>query len=89
MVPLLDEPNRPWKKAAFTQISQKGAAGRAARTERYRYIRWTGDEPDEELYDHEADPHEFTNLARQPQQNQAALTMMRTVLDGGWKVARA
>ena len=89
LVPLLDRPDRPWKQAAFTQVYQKGAEGRAARADRYRYIRWTGDDPDEELYDHQTDPHEFTNLAREPQKNAAALAMMRKVLDGGWKAARA
>lgn len=87
--PLLDTPSRPWKKAAFTQMYQKGHEGRAVRTDRYRYVRWTGDLPDEELYDHTRDPHEFTNLARRPQANAAALRLMRGVLDAGWKQARA
>jgi iduronate 2-sulfatase len=88
-VPLLDTPNRPWKKAAFTQMSQGAHVGRSLRTERYRYTRWTGDLPDEELYDHQTDPHEFTNLARDPQKNAAALTQMRATLDAGWQKAKA
>lgn len=64
---VLGNPKRPFKKAAYTQLEYESIEGRAVRTERYRYIRWkdrkTG-ETDEELYDHSADPGEFTNLAR-------------------------
>ena len=36
--------------------------GRSVRTDRCRYIEW-GDSNTAELYDHEVDIHEFTNLA--------------------------
>jgi iduronate 2-sulfatase len=35
------------------------------RDARYRYIRYKGGE--EELYDHEVDPYEWTNLANDPE----------------------
>jgi choline-sulfatase len=35
------------------------------RTERHRYIRYS--EGSEELYDHQTDPHEWTNLASVPE----------------------
>ena len=35
----------------------------AIRTERWRYIQY--DDGSEELYDHDKDPHEWNNLARQ------------------------
>jgi uncharacterized sulfatase len=89
MVPLLDNPSRKWKSAAFTQMKQGNIEGRAVRTDRYRYIRWTGEHPDEELYDHQADPHEFTNLARDGKRNAATLAAMRKTLDAGWRAARA
>jgi uncharacterized sulfatase len=89
-VPLLDNPARTWKSAAFTQVSApNGIVGRAVRTDRYRYIRWTGPHPDEELYDQTADPREFTNLARFPDKHKAALDQMRGILDRGWRAAMA
>jgi arylsulfatase A-like enzyme len=62
--------------------------GRAVRTERWRYIRWTGPEPGEELYDQRNDPREFTNLAANPA-HAATLASMRGVLNAGWRAARA
>ncbi len=58
---LLDEPNRPWKKAAFTVVTRPGGLGRAVRTETHTFILW----PDgsEQLYDHARDPREYENLA--------------------------
>jgi arylsulfatase A-like enzyme len=57
--PLLQDPARAGKRqAAFTITHQKGES---IRTDRWRYNHW-GDEG-EELYDHERDPQEFTNLA--------------------------
>jgi hypothetical protein len=35
--------------------------GRCVRTDRHRYAEW-GDSNTAELYDHEVDIHEFTNL---------------------------
>jgi uncharacterized sulfatase len=58
------------------------------KTDRYRYIRWEGPYPDEELYDHQNDPREFTNLARRPQ-NAGELKRLRGVLDAGWRAAQA
>ncbi|MFN0101864.1 MAG: sulfatase [Bryobacteraceae bacterium] len=87
--PLLDNPGRAWKLAAFSVVTApNGIMGRAAVTERYRYIRWTGPHPDEELYDRVADPREFTNLARDVK-HEARLKQMRGVMDAGWRAARA
>jgi iduronate 2-sulfatase len=71
-MPLLTKPDGPGKKAAHTVASRgksfKATAeldpavmGRSVRTERWRFTQW----PDgtKELYDHEADPHEWANLA--------------------------
>jgi arylsulfatase A-like enzyme len=59
--PLLENPDAEWDKPALTTY---GEGYGSVRGERYRYIRY----PDgaEELYDHEADPHEFNNLAPDP-----------------------
>jgi iduronate 2-sulfatase len=89
LVPLLDDPSRPWKSAAFSVVTApNGIMGRCAVTDRYRYIRWTGPHPAEELYDRQTDPREYTNMARLPQHAQL-LEKMRGVLDAGWTAARA
>jgi uncharacterized sulfatase len=89
LVPLLDNPARAWKSAAFTQMyGPKDVVGRSVVNHRYRYMRWTGPYPDEELYDHQTDAREFTNLARNPSHAQT-LNRMRALLDAGWKAARA
>jgi len=89
LVPLLNNPARAWKKAAFTQMFDgKDITGRAVVTDRYRYIRWTGPHPDEELFDHASDPHEYTNLIRKAG-NEKLRARMAGILDAGWKAARA
>ena len=88
-MPLLDHPDRKWKKAAFTVVARGGRQerilGRSARTERYRYTEW-GSPDVNELYDHSNDPKEFTNLARDPKHS-GAVAEMRKVLHDGWKAA--
>lgn len=64
--PLLEDPNRSWKSAAYTQVRRTGFMGRSVRTERWRYTEWDGGRHGYELYDHDADPGEYTNLARDP-----------------------
>ena len=87
LVPLLSDPERPWKRAVFSQVRRAGGVmGRMARTERRQYHRWEGT-GEEELYDMEDDPHQLRNLAGDPE---AASVMeeMRKVMDAGWQVAR-
>jgi arylsulfatase A-like enzyme len=59
--PLLRDPNADWEHVA---ISTLGQGNHAIRNERWRYIRYA--DGSEELYDHEADPHEWHNLAATP-----------------------
>ena len=59
---MLDEPQADWGRPALTTF---GEGYVSVRDERFRYIRY----PDgtEELYDHESDPHEWTNIAADPE----------------------
>ena len=83
LVPVLDDPTASVKDAAFSQVQWEDRIfGRTVRTDRYRYIRWEGDGGGEELYDHEKDPREFTNLAQVPEHS-AVLEQLRTRLDQG------
>lgn len=98
VVPLLDNPERAWKKAAFviTARSPTGKAkrgrdpqtdllARSVRTERYVFNDW-GDGKSFELYDRQSDPNEYRNLA-----NDAAaagvVAEMKALLKGGWRAA--
>jgi len=58
LVPLLEDPARAWNRPAVVEYHRGNAA---VRSERYRYIRYH--DGGEELYDHQADPHEWHNLA--------------------------
>jgi arylsulfatase A-like enzyme len=55
---LLKNPEAPWDRPA---ISTYGPNNHAVRTDQWRYIRYANG--DEELYDEQADPKEWTNLA--------------------------
>ncbi len=58
LMPIIENPNLKWDKPSFTSY---GIEYSSVRNERYRYLRY----PDgsEELYDHETDPNEWTNIA--------------------------
>ncbi len=85
VAPLLIDPERPWKKAAFSSINRAG--GVSLRTPRYRYTEWTiGKEKAAELYDHENDPGEITNLAGDPAWAQT-VQELRVLLTAGWQGA--
>ncbi len=58
LVPLLRDPKAAWTRPALMTYMR---GNHAVRTDRWRYIRYA--DGTEELYDHEADPHEWHNLA--------------------------
>ncbi len=66
LVPLLNQPTRPWNHAAYSQVMRPkdNVVGRSVRTERWRYTEWNGGANGAELYDHQQDPGEFKNLAK-------------------------
>jgi uncharacterized sulfatase len=63
--PLLEDPARPGKRAAFTQVER--GSGRTVRTDRWRYTEWEAGKKGAELYDHTNDPQEYHNLAGRPE----------------------
>ncbi len=97
MVPLLDDPQRGWKKAAFTQFPRPpyykksfDAMGYSVRTEQFHYIEWIDVKKKQpiasELYDHRSDPYELTNLALKKEQ-QTTVRQLSKLLEDGWKTA--
>jgi uncharacterized sulfatase len=64
--PLLEDPQHSWDRPAFTQVQRRDFRGRSVRTERWRYTEWDHGRQGRELYDHQNDPREFTNLASDP-----------------------
>lgn len=87
-VPLLDNPNRPWKKAAFSQYPRgRDVMGYSVRTKRYRFTEWRGAEGTPiELYDYEKDPLETQNQAALPGFD-SVIAEHRAILKAGWKGA--
>lgn len=91
-VPLLKKPDRPWKKAAFSEYlrrGKEGIKGRSIRTDRWRYTEWKdpkGNDMGTELYDYQTDPHERLNLTPQPQHAEQ-IKDLSSQLKAGWKVA--
>jgi len=88
--PLVQDPKRPWKKAAFSQYPRPGLMGYAMRTDRYRYVEWVDGSKrtaqGRELYDHQNDPGENMNLAGRPEQAETVKTLGEA-LKAGWKAA--
>jgi len=91
--PLLDEPQRPWKSAAFSQYPRPvpghgRAMGYSMRTDRYRFTEWKA--PGfvaHELYDYRTDPQGNDNLAARPE-SAALVRDLAAQLRAGWQAAR-
>jgi len=62
-----------------------GVMGCRVHTERYAYTEW-GNSKTAELYDHETDPSEYTNLVADPRHAQTLAELQR-LLKEGWKGA--
>ena len=95
VTPLLDQPARAWKSAAFSQYPRNGNGtrlmGYSMRTDRYRFTVWV-ERADHsrvhatELYDHQTDPQENTNIAGVPA-NAALVAGLMEQWKKGWRGA--
>jgi len=100
MMPLLGRPDRPWKKAAFSQYPRDRKShrhrkhgyfmGYAVRTDRYRYVEWrqwkTTKVVARELYDHRSDAKEMINVAAR-REHAATVARLSKLLSAGWQAA--
>jgi iduronate 2-sulfatase len=91
-LPLLDAPDLPWKKAAFSQVLYGKVEGRSMRTDRYRFTRWHEQGRSEspmavELYDFAQHTTEIENLAHLPE-SAGLVREMESMLRAGWKAAK-
>ena len=88
---LLDDPQQPWKPAAFSQYPRGDVMGYSMKTDRYRLTRWrdrkSGEVRAMELYDHEVDPQENENIAQRAQ-NKQLVDQLLEQLNRGWKQAK-
>jgi len=70
--PLLENPKAEWEPPALTT---HGRNNHSLRSERWRYIRYS--DGTEELYDHQADEMEWTNLAGDPKYDEVKQRLAR------------
>jgi iduronate 2-sulfatase len=100
MMPLLEDPARPWKSAAFSQYPRARESNRhkghgdimgyALRTKRFRYVEWqeweTGKVEARELYDHSEDADESKNIASSLEHT-LTVEKLSKQLKSGWQAA--
>lgn len=92
--PLLKDPKRSWKKAAFSQQPREihgygDGMGYTLRTSRYRFTEWSVPGTEfraQELYDYKKDPLETKNLANDPNYARTAKNLAE-MLHQGWRAA--
>jgi len=92
LVPLLKEPSRPWKSAAFSLYprNKEGVTGHSIRSGRWRYVEWISNENGEvmgrELYDHKDSPLANRNQALNPEMADTVKELSLKLNKGqGWK----
>jgi iduronate 2-sulfatase len=93
LIPLINDPEREWKKAAFSQFPRGNLAeeeGYTVRTESFRYTEWWDNENDSlmsiELYDHSKDSIESVNLAYLDEYKDV-IDEMSLIMKKGWRGA--
>jgi len=83
--PLLVDPNRPWKTAAFI-VEDDSEFGQCVRTTKYSYMEFTKGPVPAALFDLEKDPWETKNVADDPAYAEVRKEMA-DLLHAGWKKA--
>ncbi len=91
VVPLMADPKRAWKTAAFSQYPRGIVMGYSMRTQRYRFTEWVRRRGNRtrrgvELYDHKADPKENVNIANRPEHRELVGKLSKQ-LRAGWRAA--
>lgn len=74
IVPLLKNPAAAWDRPALMTFTR---GNHAVRSDRWRYIHYA--DGSEELYDHTADPNEWSNLADRPEHNVIKSSLRRWI----------
>ena len=92
MMPLLTDPEKPWKTAAFSQYPRGKAMGYSMRTDRWRYTEWLDKKSREinarELYDQAKGRVVTKNLASDPAHAETVAALSKKLAKGaGWKTA--
>ncbi len=87
IAPLMKDPQRSWKTAAFSQFSRGGKRGYAITDRRFRYVEWVdlkvgNTVVERELYDHAKDPDERRNVAGEAVY-ETEVKRLAKMLDGG------
>jgi len=92
MAPLMENPSKPWKKAAFSQYprGKNKIMGYSIRTDQYRYNEWinikTGGIVAKELYDLKNDPLCKECIVDEPKYKDLIATLHEMLASGkGWK----
>jgi len=94
--PLLEDPEQPWKTAAFSQFFRTAGqtrplsrpmTGYSLRNDRYRFVLWLDQEDatkvhSRELYDHTVDPQENTNIAHEPASQDLVAQLEKQLREG-------
>lgn len=79
LVPLVKDPGQPWDHVAISQyprkVEREKLMGYSMRTDRYRLTKWVARDDlakvvAVELYDHQTDPQENTNVADDPEKSE-------------------
>ncbi len=82
--PLLENPEAEWDHVAMTTW---GRGNHAVRNDHFRYIRYA--DGSEELYDHRKDPHEWNNLATNPELANVKTRLAHRLPESEWSASPA
>jgi len=92
MIPLLNNPNKEWKMAAFSQYPRPhNTMGYSLRTDQYRYTEWidrkSKEVKEKELYDLKNDPLSKESIVFKPE-NTELVSNLHEKMKAGWQKAK-